>query len=208
MAASGDWDVLLIGGGGAVGKTHLASRLARRFSAGLLQADDVRLVLQRAVPTGVEPSLHFFLNADIAGIELDDALARQDEIARYVSHKLEAVVAHHVATRNRLIIEGDGILPELAALDIHAGLRTSGRVRAVFIEEADQDAVYRALHERDRGDALEAAERLWAHFHHGQGWRLAQEARRRGIPVVAARPRRSLPARVLQALSQVDRPAD
>lgn len=199
MTEAGDWDVLLIGGGGAVGKTLVARRLARRLAINLLQADDVRLVLQRAVPSTTEPALHFFLTRDIERVELPEALSAQDVIGRYVSHKLEVVVAHHVATHSRLIIEGDAIVPELAATHGHAGDDTRGRVRAAFIEEPDLDSVSRALTQRGRGDASEPSQRRWAAFHHAHGELLAERARELGIPVIPARPWSSLPARVTRA---------
>lgn len=202
VAAAAEWDVLLIGGGGVVGKSHVAQGLARRLGIDSLQADDVRLLLQRAVPASMEPALHFFLTADVRSVELTEALAAQDEIARYVSHKLEVVIAHHVATHRPLIIEGDAIVPELAATDSHAGQATGGRVRAIFIEEPDEAVVYRDLRKRARGNASEAAERLWARFHHAHGQELAESAHRYGIPVIAARPRRTLQARALDALSE------
>lgn len=199
MATEPGWDVLLIGGGGSVGKTHVASRLARRFGADLLQADDVRLVLQRAVPPSAEPDLHFFLNIDIRTIEIGEALARQAWIARYVSDKLEVVVAHHVATRRRLVIEGDSITPEVGMLGEHAGRRTAGRVRAVFVHEVKLEKVVEALRLRKRAENSDETDRQWAAFHHAHGELLAERARQLGIPVVPARPRRSLAARVSRA---------
>jgi len=199
MATEPGWDVLLIGGGGSVGKTHAASRLARRFGAGFLQADDVRLVLQRAVPASTQPDLHFFLNSDIRTFEVEEALARQEWIGRFVSHKLEVVIAHHVATRQRLVIDGDSITPELGTLVSHAGRSTAGRVRAVFVHEPELERVFNALRLRQRAENSEETDRRWAAFHHAHGELLAERARELGMPVIPARPWGSLPARVTRA---------
>lgn len=199
MATEPGWDVLLIGGGGSVGKTYVASRLARRSGGGLLQADDVRLVLQRALPASAEPDLHFFLNADIRAVPVREALLRQGWIGQFVSDKLEVVIAHHVATRQRLVIEGDSITPDLGTLEDHAGLRTAGRVRAVFVHEPEVERVFQALRSRQRVDSSEETDRSWAAFHHAHGELLAERARELGIAVIPARPWSSLPARVTRA---------
>jgi len=199
MATEPGWDVLLIGGGGSVGKTRVASRLARRFGAGLLQADDLRLVLQRAVPASTEPHLHFFLYSDIRAVDIEEALARQEWIGRFVSDKLEVVIAHHVATRQRAVIEGDSITPELGTLETHAGLRTAGHVRAVFVHEPELERVFDALRVRERAENSEETDRRWAAFHHAHGELLAERARELGIPVIRARPWSSLPARMTRA---------
>lgn len=197
MSTDRDWDVLLIGGGGAVGKTHVASRIGARFSASTMQADDVRLVLQRAIPATTNPGLHFFVAADIRNLDLADSIPRQLEIGRFVSEMLEIAIAHHVSTAQRLVIEGDAILPDLATQKRHAGISTKGRVRAVFIEEKDLDRVYAAQRERGRGSDLD--QRRWAAFHHEHGRVLADRARTLGVPVVPARPRHNLAARIRDA---------
>lgn len=199
MSTDRDWDVLLIGGGGAVGKTHVASRIGARFTASTMQADDIRLVLQRAIPAATNPGLHFFVAADIRNLDLGDAIDRQLEIGRFVSEMLEVVIAHHVSTARRLVIEGDAILPDLATQKRHAGIPTKGRLRAVFVEEKDPDLVYAAQRERGRGSDSDENQRRWAAFHYEHGLVLADRARTLGVPVVPARPRHNLAARIRDA---------
>lgn len=199
MRADRGWDVLLIGGGGGVGKTEVAVRIGARLATATLQADDIRLVLQRALPATATADLHFFLDADITAVELRDAVERQLSIGRFVSGMLEIVIRHHVSTRRRVIIEGDALLPELALQPSHAGLPTAGRIRAVFVEERDPERVLGALQQRRRGPAPEREQRHWAEFHHAHGRALADRARALGVPVVAASPRRNLAARIMSA---------
>src|SRR5512143_3602751 len=103
------WDVLLIGGGSGSGKTTAAARVAARVGAAFGQVDDFRLLLQRMLPADVAPGLHFFIDRDLAPLTVEDGLAAQRAIANLMTHALEPVIAHHVDTRLRLILEGDAI---------------------------------------------------------------------------------------------------
>ena len=115
-----------------------------------------------------------------------------------VSHALEIVVANHVATDSPLVLEGDGIVPAMAARRCFAGLDAGERVRAVFLHQPDKAAVLRAMASRGRGfDGLGEQERRTqarASWLYGQ-W-LASEAMASGIPVVEASPWPTLLARV------------
>jgi 2-phosphoglycerate kinase len=198
MSDHRNWDVLLLGGGGGVGKTEAAQRLAQVYSSpiSVLQADDVRLVLQRAIPASNTPELHFFLDADIMRLDLDVAVQRQLAIGRYVSDKLEIVMRHHVETGYAVIIEGDSILPSLAA---RTDLPEMDGVRAVFIEERDLEAVRSAMATRARGAVSTEELDRWARFHLAHGNVLVEEARALGLPVVQARPKTDLVARIRDA---------
>jgi hypothetical protein len=112
---------------------------------------------------------------------------------------LEVVIAHHVGTAQRLVVEGDAILPDLATMTSHHGTDTGGRVRAVFIEEKDPESVYAALVERGRGSGDGENLRRWAAFQFEHGRALADRARKLRVPVVPARPRHDLGTRVRDA---------
>ncbi len=194
-----EWGVLLIGGGGAVGKTSVAQPIAARFGASTVSADDIRLVLQRAIPASANPDLHYFLAADPIALDIDDAVQRLMHIGRVVSDALEIVIRHHVATGHRVVIEGDSIQPDLAVRETYADLAAPGSVRAVFVEEPDVDLVEAGLAGRGRGADTSQTRRRWAEIHHAHGRELAAEARHLGLPVVPARPHPTLSGRVVRA---------
>jgi 2-phosphoglycerate kinase len=200
------WDVLLIGGGSGTGKTLVAQRLGARFAATVSQVDDFRLVLARMLPPSVAPNLHFFLDRDLAPLTIEDALAAHRAIGSLMSHALEPVVAHHVDTRVRLILEGDGILPALAGLDRHAGRLTRGRVAAVFLEEPDAAVIETGYRRRDRGfSALPADEQeAMVALQHRHGRWLADAAREAGLPVLASRPWATLEERIAETVGRPD----
>lgn len=197
------WQVLLIGGSSGTGKTVLAHRLARRFGVALTQVDDVRLAMQRVTTPPQQPDLHFFLSTP--GVwqrpadELRDHLI---EVGRAVSRTLEVVIAHHLATPYRLILEGDGIVPQLAAQS-NIGGYDAARVRSLFLSEPTEAGLLANMQERGRGlEAHETAEQVQqARMNWLYGQWLAEQARHLGLPVLSTQPRDTIVQRVVDTLA-------
>ena len=200
------WRVLLLGGSSGTGKTGLALGLGRTLGVPVLLADDVRLALQRVTISAEHPALHFFLtHPDVWRQPPEVACAALVAVGRVVSRALEAIVAHHVALAEvgRLIVEGDGILPELAARHRFAEVPApAGAVRAAFLVEPDVDALLAGICSRGRGfDRFSPSEQeCYARASWQYGQRLGREAAARAIPVMAPRPWETLAERVLGLL--------
>jgi 2-phosphoglycerate kinase len=122
-------------------------------------------------------------------------------VAAIVSDALEIVVAHHVATALPVLIEGDTILPALAAQRTFAGLAVSSEVRAVFLVESDPAQLRQNTLDRSRGAEAMPARELEAHlsFSWQYGHWLAREAVALSLPVVQVRPYPTVLARTLRA---------
>jgi len=116
-----------------------------------------------------------------------------------VSHALEIVVANHVATDAPIVLEGDGLLPAMAAQRVFAGLDVGTSVRAVFIHEPDENVVFANMHKRGRGfhDREKAEQLVQTHAAWLYGQWLADEARRYSLPVLEPRPWETLEERIL-----------
>jgi 2-phosphoglycerate kinase len=192
------WTVLLLGGHSAVGKTVVARQLARMYGVGLVEVDDVRLVLQRVTTPEQQPILHSFLLTNILEWSAEMLRDRLIAVNRIVASALEIVVANHVATNSPCILEGDGILPAFAAQTSFADLDVGSSVRAVFVVEHSKERIYQSMKMRGRSFDTFAPEQQqqWIElsWHYGQ-W-LAQEAARYGLPVVPAQPWETLAARI------------
>jgi 2-phosphoglycerate kinase len=204
--AAPPWTVLLIGGASGTGKTLAAELVARRFGVPWLQVDDFRLALQRATSPEQLSDVHYFVNAGADASlwerpedELVDALR---SVARAMSTALEIVVANHVSQHQPVVLEGDGIDPRLASASRFAGVEAGKSVRSIFLVEPDEAALLAAMEARGpRGGAVETttlgrqARVAWLY-----GRWIEQEARRLGLPVVAARPHERLVARIAKDL--------
>jgi hypothetical protein len=130
-----DATVLLLGGSSGVGKTRLARQLAWQLGMDWLSADDIRLALQRATRGAALPALHAFFD-DLPTLSAEAMATRYLAVAEIVSHALEIVIAHHIATASPVVVEGDTILPALAVQQSFAELSVGSQVRGVFLVES------------------------------------------------------------------------
>jgi 2-phosphoglycerate kinase len=182
------WFVLLIGGPSGVGKTTVAAQVARRLDVPWLMVDDLRLALMRCgVPIPDDPRIESF-----------DAPGGLVTVGEAVAPAIEVVIENHVDQRYPVVIEGDGILPSLFERASVRARNTGGRIRAVYLYEPDEDALYANFLARARDgwrDDLRAHARKNARY--GQ-W-LRREAEQRGLPTVPARPWGTLVDRILAA---------
>jgi len=200
------WRVLLLGGPSGAGKSVAAERLGRRLGVPWLQVDDLRLALQHsgaAFPDGNEALRFFEQTLDVWSLSperLRDALI---DVGEAMAPAIEIVVANHVDTNAPVIVEGDGILPSLLDRPRVRERAASGHVRAVFLIEPDEEALLVNMRARARGVAgrTDGELRTEASAKRSFGEWLSQEAKRRGLPVVAPRPYATLPARLTRAVT-------
>lgn len=211
-SSSLDWQVLLIGGASGVGKSVVAQALARRLRISHMLVDDIRLAIQAVTSPAQAPALHTFLLVENpATLSPEAFVGGLIGVGRALMPALRAVISHHVAVpeAGRLILEGDGLLPELVtnlALTDALGASLSsmeGKVRGVFIHEVEEAQLLRDFMARDRGfnAGPSAEQRYYVHAVWRYGMWLKTEAERCGVPVVPARPYATLVQRVLETAS-------
>ena len=170
------WKVLLIGGCSGVGKTRVAPVLARRYDALLSQVDDIRMAIQNVTNPQEHLELHFFI--DSAGVAkeaiwktppevLCDALIK---VGAVVSKALEVVISHHIVSDARIILEGDGILPSMAAQSFISGHGEPSQVRSVFVSEPDKDFFFNEVYgcKPNGGETIERWNEAQMHWLYGQ----------------------------------------
>jgi 2-phosphoglycerate kinase len=187
-ASGTEWFVLLIGGPSGIGKTTVAAQLARRLDVAWLMVDDLRLALMRSgLPIPEDPHAEAF-----------DPTAGSVAVGEAVAPAIEVVIENHVDQRIPVVIEGDGILPSIFERESVRTRATGGRVRAVYLAEPDTDALYANLVARG-ADTWRDDLRWYARKSAAFGEWLTREARRRGLPVVPARPRGTLVDRIMAA---------
>jgi len=111
---------------------------------------------------------------------------------------LEAVIANHLEAQTPVVLEGDFLLPSLAAQTSFAGQLNAGRVQALFLYETDERQLRANLAQRepDLGLHTKRARVSWLY---GQ-W-LKREAARDGLPAIPARPWETVLERIVAAIS-------
>jgi 2-phosphoglycerate kinase len=194
--------VLLIGGCSSVGKSTLAANLAKRLGIPFIAVDDFWMALQRATDSASLPELHYFERAGVWRTDPRRLVAMYFEAATAVCRGIERVVAHHCLRAPPVILEGCWITPQFAAQSSFDGRAVASHVRAIFIHEGNEQALRDRL-ESDGNPPTEAPGLEQDNFVHMQwlfGQRVRTEAAAQGLPVVDARPFRTLEERALAAL--------
>jgi 2-phosphoglycerate kinase len=200
------WRVFLIGGSAGVGKTRVAQVLARQLGLSVLLADDIRLSIQQVTTPAEQPGMHYFLAHPTIWQKPPEAVCEGFiTVGNALARPLSAVIAHHVCVESAgpVIIEGDGILPALAARRDFSSMHftstpVTGSVCAVFLVESDEEMIRQNMRQRgytfDRLARREQETFVHASWLYGQ-W-LHRQAERYRLPVVQSRPWETLVERV------------
>lgn len=206
------WQVLLIGGSSGVGKTILSQALAAHCGVSHLLVDDVRLALQECTSSEQYPDLHHLeFDPDIWRASPEALCDGLIATSAALERALATIIAHHVVVDGigPVIIEGDGIAPQLAAKrdftgqKFFYGLVLQNQVRSLFITEPDEEVILANMLARGRGfDQLSLKEQ---HTQARASWLynqwLRHEAEQRGLPTIASRPWNTLLQRALACLT-------
>jgi len=197
MVSEGAFRVLLIGGSSGTGKTTIAQQLAEFYGYSVVLVDDLRLAAQAIISAEQHPDLHVFLRQGTTAY--DSAEAYRDgliTVAQVMLPAIRMVVDHHIAVDAPIIIEGDGILPQL----ITSGDKS--RVQAVFLHEPDETIILNNMLRRRRGfeKTERAQQRIQARGSGLYGEWLKSKAEKQGVSVIDARPFETLLERVKTAV--------
>jgi 2-phosphoglycerate kinase len=189
-----DWKILLIGGSSAVGKSHLAKQLSKEFNIPLLQVDDLRITLQQLVDKNAHPDLYFFLQKPYAEIlrdysseELKDKLIK---LAEAMWPALNAVISKHIVCGEKVIIEGDGIIPDLLTK------RDLTDIKTIFIWDS-REALLERSKKRGGLGANESFEERQSAFSSSFGDEIKKQALDHDFEVIQASPLDTLFERVM-----------
>jgi 2-phosphoglycerate kinase len=197
---SRSWEVLLIGGASGVGKTSISYRIAQHFGIGITEIDDIVVALKRMTTPEQQPILHYWDNQH-EPIELSpkEIVKLTVAVSEVMLPALEAVIANHLESQPPipLVLEGDYLLPELAAQPVFSNIISNGRVRAVFLYEPDEAQIVANYLQREPD---EGKQNFRAHVSWLFGEWLRLDAERLGVTALSARPWDTLFERVLNAI--------
>ena len=177
------WRILLLGGASGIGKSTVAMHLGQRLGVPWLQVDDFRLALERngiAIP-------------DSALVPTFDGPGSLIEVGKFLSPAIEIICENHIVQNNPAILEGDAIIPTLFDRPQIRNLAAGGWLRAIFLDESEEQAIHANMQTRNRGHADVAH----AHKNWRYGAWLCRAATERGVPTVPTRPWQTLGDRIL-----------
>jgi 2-phosphoglycerate kinase len=184
------WIVTLVCGASGVGKTSVAEPLARRYGVPLTAADDIVTALAAMTTPEQSPVLHYWDTHPEAASWAPGQIA---DLHLAVSETLRpgfrAVIADHVEFGAPVVLEGDYLLPDLAA-------GFGGEVRCVVLQEEGEQIVANYL---DREPGTEP-QTFRAEVSVAIGHELAARASAAAVPVLPLRPWADVVDRVDSAL--------
>ncbi|MEV0263669.1 hypothetical protein AB0I49_20340 [Streptomyces sp. NPDC050617] len=181
------WQVMLLGGASGSGKTRLGYPFAQRHGVPVVEVDDIVEAVQAMTTPEQQPALHHWTTRpEDADLPVERVVELQLAICEAVRPAVEAVIANHLRTRVPVVIEGDYLLPALAAQRSFAGVEAdAGEVRAAFVREGDVDQLVRNYRDREPEEGPQSHRaRVSARY----GDVLAEQAKALGLPVIEARP--------------------
>lgn len=151
-----DWTVLLIGGASGTGKSTAARAIARQRGIDWLQVDDLRLALQYSnvgLPDDdATETLYFFERTpDIWQLPAERLRDGLISVGKAVSDAIAIVIGNHIVQNDPIVIEGDGILPELAERSDLREYIDAVELQMVFLIPTSEQELLDSMIERGRG---------------------------------------------------------
>ncbi|MFA5932867.1 MAG: hypothetical protein WCV81_01215 [Microgenomates group bacterium] len=190
-----EWKILLIGGSGATGKSHLARQLAKQFEVPLTEVDDIRIALQKMVKKEDHPDLFTFLDADPNFIEQNTPeywSQKLLDVGKELWPALDDLINKHIVCDEPVIFEGDSIIPQLLAT------RSQESIKAVFLYD-DKEELYQRDIQRNRGNTPDPEKaKKYSEFTYTYGQEIKKQAERSGYTAIKASPLDTLLTRVLE----------
>jgi 2-phosphoglycerate kinase len=194
------WLVLLIGGASGSGKTSISYRLAHHLGIGITEADDIYEAIMHMTTPEQQPILHYWdTHPEAHQLPAEEILKLHLATCRQMVPAFEAVIANHLETEIPLVLEGDYLLPALAAQREFDGFPNEGRVRGLFVHEEDEEQFVQNYWQREpaSGRQEKRARVSWLYSQ----W-LQQQVNEVGGIIIPARPWETSFERVLERLRE------
>lgn len=124
-----NWTVLLIGGSSGLGKTYLAQQIAEKYHISHMEADDLRVALRTVTNREIHPELFTFVDHQnyLKEITQEEFVEKHLVVGDTVWLGINDIITKHVGFSERIIIDGDGVIPALLAKRDQTG------VKAIFL---------------------------------------------------------------------------
>jgi hypothetical protein len=124
-------------------------------------------------------------------------------VADLLAPSLQIIIENHIAIREPIVIEGDGVVPALFDIPIMQAHRRYGLVRSIWVIPPEPEVLLANSRRRARGNVDEDPDtgRRWAQAGWAYGQWLKSEARQRDLPVLSPEPYATLTQRMSDLLT-------
>jgi 2-phosphoglycerate kinase len=175
-----------------MGKSTVAYAIAGRLGVPIVEVDDLVLAIQAVTTPREQPAIHYWEThrAEAESWDVERIVHEQIAVAEAMAPAVTSVIANHLETDRPVVIEGDYLLPSLAAT-------ARDSVRGVFVHEPDVDQVAANYLIRE---PVAGQQRTRALVSVRFGDWLTAKATEAGVPVVTARPWETAVERAMTAL--------
>lgn len=189
------WTVLLIGGTSGTGKSVVARELSHRYGASLMELDDLRIALRSVVSRESHPRLWTFVDTPDYHEKFsnDEFVEKLLDVGRTLWPAINAIISKHVALGERIILEGDALIPDMLAT------RDQKEIETIFLFDDLSSIQSRQLQRNRHGKAAETLEKNAA-FSFSYSETLREQAEECGFQTLSASPVETLSTRIEKVL--------
>jgi 2-phosphoglycerate kinase len=188
------WDVLIIGGASGSGKTSISRPLSQLYGVDLLRVDDFQCLLEAIISPERVPDLHYWkIEPNWRNQSVEWVVERLKSVSQAWLPGLAAVIKDRMEEKIPMILEGDFILPELAAAF------DNPRIKTIFVHEPSREQIYQNYLSREGTHQAHRAD-----ISHAFGNWLKERCEEFNVPVFESRPWASLLERVGLGLGLCD----
>lgn len=193
-----NWSVLLIGGTSGVGKSHLSQQLAEHYKVSHMEADDIRIGLRTVTTREIHPELFTFLDNQNYLMEFTEKEFVEKLLATgsVISLALNDIVQRHVIFDEKIVIDGDSIIPSLLAK------RSQEGIKAIFLYD-DVDLILERQTQRNRNKKRTQEKMVInSQFSYAYSEEIRRQAEKYGYQTVKASPVETLFERIISELER------
>jgi 2-phosphoglycerate kinase len=185
-----NWDILIIGGASGSGKTNVSHPLSHFYGVDLVRVDDFQCFIEAVITPEMIPTLHYWkIELNWRNESVEWVVDRLKSVSQAWLPGLRAVIKDRLEENIPMVIEGDFVLPELAATF------NNPRIRTIFVHEPLREQILQNYLSREGTPQAHRAD-----ISHAWGNWLKENCDLHNVPVIESRPWDNLMERMIMLL--------